>query len=142
MGGAVDGGDCVCGVVVTGVDGAGGGTGVTGVTGRAGEAGVGGGVAVILTVEAVDIVDTEPELWVCDTPPLMIPLTDVTVAELGNDGSPPENSKTYRKVPKFSKFSDAKKLCCNLSKFQTKRPNLRVFCQKDANGIANSEDPD
>ena len=26
--------------------------------------------------------------------------------------------------------------------FQTKRPNLRVFCQKDANGIANSEDPD
>ena len=25
---------------------------------------------------------------------------------------------------------------------QTKRPNLRVFCQNDANGIANSEDPD
>ena len=24
---------------------------------------------------------------------------------------------------------------------QTKRPNLRVFCQKDGNGIANSEDP-
>ena len=23
-----------------------------------------------------------------------------------------------------------------------KKPNLRVFCQKDANGIANSEDPD
>ena len=45
----------------------------------------------------------------------------------------------YRKVPKFS---DARKLCCNLSKFQTKRPNLRVFHQKDANGIANSENPD
>ena len=25
---------------------------------------------------------------------------------------------------------------------QTNRPNLRVFRQKDANGIANSEDPD
>ena len=49
-----------------------------------------------------------------------------------------ENTK-YRKVPKFS---DARKLCCNLSKIETKRPNLRVFCQNDANGIANSEDPD
>ena len=32
--------------------------------------------------------------------------------------------------------------CCNLPKIQTKRPNLRVFRQEDANGIANSEDPD
>ena len=39
------------------------------------------------------------------------------------------------------KFSDAINLCCNLS-FQTKRPNLSVFRKKDANGIANSEDPD
>ena len=46
---------------------------------------------------------------------------------------------TYRKVPKFS---DARKLCCNQSKIQTKKPNLRVFRQKDADGIANSEDPD
>ena len=45
----------------------------------------------------------------------------------------------YCKVPKFS---DARKLCCNLSKIQTRRPNLKVFCQNDANGIANSEDPD
>ena len=45
----------------------------------------------------------------------------------------------YRKIPKFL---DARKLYCNLSKIQTKRPNLRVFRQKDANGIANSEDPD
>ena len=45
----------------------------------------------------------------------------------------------YRKVPKFL---DTRKLCCNLPKFQEKRPNLWVFCQKDANGIANSEDPD
>ena len=78
---------------MTGVDGVGGGTGVTGVTGSAGEAGVGGGVAVMLTVDDVDMVDTDPELWVWDTPlPTLqlMPLTDVTVAELGNDGIPPE----------------------------------------------------
>ena len=40
------------------------------------------------------------------------------------------------------KFSDAKKLCCNLPKIQTKRPNLRVFCQNDAYGMANGVDPD
>ena len=44
-----------------------------------------------------------------------------------------------RKVPKFL---DARKLCCNLLKIQTKRPNLRVFNQKDVKGIANSEDSD
>ena len=44
----------------------------------------------------------------------------------------------YRKVPKFSV---AKKLCGNQPKLQTKRTTFRVFCQKDANGIANSEDP-
>ena len=47
--------------------------------------------------------------------------------------------EVYRKVPKFW---DARNLCCNLPKIQTKMPNLRVFCQKNANGIANSEDPD
>ena len=46
---------------------------------------------------------------------------------------------TYRKVPKLS---DVRKRCCNLPKIQTKKPNLRVFRLKDANGIANSEDPD
>ena len=30
---------------------------------------------------------------------------------------------------------------CNLPKILTKRPHLRVFCQKDANVIANSGDP-
>ena len=45
----------------------------------------------------------------------------------------------YGKVPKIS---DAKKLCCNLPKIKTKEPNLRVFQQKDANGTANSVDPD
>ena len=45
----------------------------------------------------------------------------------------------YRKVPKFS---DMRKLCCNLPKIQTKRPKLRVLYQNHANGIANSEEPD
>ena len=45
----------------------------------------------------------------------------------------------YCKVPKFS---DTRKLCCNLPKIQIKGPNPRVFHQKDANGKANSEDPD
>ena len=43
---------------------------------------------------------------------------------------------------KVLKFSDIRKLCCNLPKIQEKRPSLRVFRQKDANEIANSEDPD
>ena len=33
-------------------------------------------------------------------------------------------------------------MCCNLPKIQTNRTNLRVLPRKDANGIANSEDPD
>ena len=45
----------------------------------------------------------------------------------------------YHKVPKFW---DARNLCCNLPEIQTKRPNLKVFCQNGANGIAKSEDPD
>ena len=48
-------------------------------------------------------------------------------------------SSEYCKVPKFL---DSRKVCCNLPKIQTKRPNLRVFRQKGANRIANSEDPD
>ena len=47
--------------------------------------------------------------------------------------------EVYRKVPKFS---DARKLCCNLPKIQSERPKLRVIYQNDANGKANSEDPD
>ena len=31
---------------------------------------------------------------------------------------------------------------CNLPKIHTNRQSFRVFCQKDAAGIANSEDPD
>ena len=48
-------------------------------------------------------------------------------------------TNVYRKIPKFS---DATKLRSNLPKIQTKRPNLSVFRQKVANGIANSEYPD
>ena len=46
------------------------------------------------------------------------------------------------KYPKVPKFSDTRKLCCNLPKKQRKIPNLLVFRHKDSNGIANSEDPD
>ena len=45
----------------------------------------------------------------------------------------------YRKVPKFS---NARKLCCNQSKIQTKWQNQRVFCPKYVDGMANGEDPD
>ena len=48
----------------------------------------------------------------------------------------------FGKYCKASIFSDAQKLCCNQPKIQTKMPNLRVFHQKDANGKANSKDPD
>ena len=50
-----------------------------------------------------------------------------------------ESKCEYRKGPKFS---DTRKFCCNLPKVQEKRPNLRVFQQKDADEIANSEDPE
>ena len=45
----------------------------------------------------------------------------------------------YCKVPKFS---DARKLCCKLSKIQTKRFYRGVIPRKDVNKKANSEDPD
>ena len=53
-------------------------------------------------------------------------------------------SLTWRIVStvKFPNFRMPAKLCFDLSKIRTKWPNLRVFCQKDANGIANSEYPD
>ena len=43
---------------------------------------------------------------------------------------------------KFLNFRMPENFTCNLPKSQAKCPNLRVFRQKDANGIANSEDPD
>ena len=55
---------------------------------------------------------------------------------------PHPQANYYMQYCEVPKFSDARKFFCNLPKTQTKRPNLRVFRQKDANGIANSEDPD
>ena len=46
---------------------------------------------------------------------------------------------SYRKTPKFSVTQN---VCCNLPKIQTKRQSLLIFRLKDANGIANGEDPD
>ena len=43
---------------------------------------------------------------------------------------------------KVPKFLDTRKLGCNQPKIQTKRTNLRVFCRKDAYGIAKREDSD
>ena len=48
---------------------------------------------------------------------------------------PAERDGMYHKVPKFW---DARTLCCNLPKSQTKRGILSKWCK----GIANSEDPD
>ena len=50
--------------------------------------------------------------------------------------------KTKDHNSKVPKFWDARNLCCNLPKIQTKRPNLRVFLPNGANGITSSEDPD
>ena len=59
----------------------------------------------------------------------------------------PKLSFNYHQIPTFiycldPKFWDTRILCCNLPIVQPKRPNLRVLCQNDANGTANSEDPD
>ena len=47
---------------------------------------------------------------------------------------------TYDTV-KFLNFRTPESFAVNYLKFR-QRPNHRVFCQKDANGIANSEDPE
>ena len=59
--------------------------------------------------------------------------------------SSPQGYKVFQaqlNFRKVSKFSEARKLCCKLPKIQTKRSTHRIFCLKDPNGIANSEDPD
>ena len=70
------------------------------------------------------------------------PSTSATSSNFQVSSSSYESSASgtgeYRKVPKFS---EARKLHCNLPKLPTKRTNLRVFCRKGACGIANSEDP-
>ena len=64
---------------------------------------------------------------------------DSSDSECNDEEEPFLLKSKYRKVPKFS---DSRKLYCNLPKIQTKTPSLWVFRHKDANGIANSEDPD
>ena len=59
--------------------------------------------------------------------------------DLNREDSAVHSVNSYRKVPEFS---DTRKLCYNLPKIQTKRQNLLIFRLKDANGIANNEDPD
>ena len=53
-----------------------------------------------------------------------------------------DNEQCQAYYHKIHKFSDTKTFCCKLPKIQTKRPNLRLFCQNCAKWIANSEDPD
>ena len=45
----------------------------------------------------------------------------------------------YSKTPKIS---DARKLSCNTPIIHIKGPNLRVFLQRDSDGIAEGEDLD
>ena len=45
----------------------------------------------------------------------------------------------YRKFPKYL---DTPKICCNHSKIWTMWPYHRVLCPNDADGMANSVDPD
>ena len=49
---------------------------------------------------------------------------------------------SYSSCCKTPKFAYSQNVCCNLPKIQTKRQNLLIFQLKNANGIANSEDPD
>ena len=48
-------------------------------------------------------------------------------------------SATYRKFPKYS---DTQNICCNQSKILTMWLYHRVMSPKDADGMANSVDPD
>ena len=50
-----------------------------------------------------------------------------------------EEFVTYRKNPKYS---DTQNICCNYPKICTRWLNPRVMYPKDADGIANSVDPD
>ena len=54
-------------------------------------------------------------------------------------GSNNSRRKDYSKNPKYS---DTRKICCNHPKIQTRLFYRRVMHPKDADGMANSEDPD
>ena len=51
-------------------------------------------------------------------------------------------AKSTGKYRKDTKFSDTKNFAVIHLKFKQKGQNLRVIFQNDANGIADSEDPD
>ena len=54
------------------------------------------------------------------------PIFEIFAAHFRTNYAPDVAKKIfYHKVPKFS---DARNLCCNLPKIQTKRPKLKVFC--------------
>ena len=55
---------------------------------------------------------------------------------------PAEQVKTHTCTVKFLNFRTPENFGLIYLKFRQKRPNLRLFCQKDANVVANSEDPD
>ena len=92
--------------------------------------------------------DTDDDMVVQSTsdsllvPSINSPKFDTTIAEEDEDedgdrmGTPRSiltgSSKTSASSGRSKASCYAKKLCCNLPKIQTKRPNLRVFSQKDA----------
>ena len=53
-----------------------------------------------------------------------------------------EKIEHLRLTVKFLNFRTPDNFAVKLPKIQTTRPNHGIFCPKDANGIANSEDPD
>ena len=59
--------------------------------------------------------------------------------ELGLKGLDLSSKINYRK---FSKYSDTQKICCNQSKMWTMLLYHRVMSSNNANGMANSVDPD
>ena len=53
-----------------------------------------------------------------------------------------QSYSTFYEVPKFPKYSDTQKICCNHSKIWTMWLYHRVMSPNDADGMANSVDPD
>ena len=51
-------------------------------------------------------------------------------------------SHYYSLYRKFPKYSDTRNICDNHPKVWTSWLHCRVMCPKDADGMANSEDPD
>ena len=72
---------------------------------------------------------------------------ELTVNSMGQERKPAQNEGRRYSLPgnttvKFLNFRTSENFAVIYLTFNKKRPNLRVFHQKDANGIANGEDPD